>query len=91
MPVLLLVLVLTLPVVAPVFTFVVVPVFTFTLLTTPLFAVVFDDDVPRPTVVELLFSRYLLSLFTPVDTEPLPDVGRVTVVAPKFLFDVGDV
>ena len=83
LPLPLLVLLFTLPLV--------VPLFTFRLVVMPPFTVAFDDDVPRFTVVVVLLSRYLLSLFTPVDTVPRPVVGRVAVVAPKFLFDVGDV
>lgn len=37
--------------------------------------------VPRSTVV-VVVPRYLLSVFTPVDTEPRPFVGRVTTVVP---------
>lgn len=65
----------------PLFVVVVVPRLTFVgvVVLPPL---VEDDDVPRSTVAVVL-PRYFVSLFTPVDTVPLPVVGRVTtVVAP---------
>jgi hypothetical protein len=57
---------------------VVVPRLTFVGVVVPLPLVVV---VPRSTVV-VVVPRYLLSVFTPVDTEPRPFVGRVTTVVP---------
>ena len=59
---------------------VVVPRLTFVGVVVPLPLVVVVV-VPRSTVV-VVVPRYLLSVFTPVDTEPRPFVGRVTTVVP---------
>lgn len=70
---------LPLPLLPPVVVVVVVvPRLTFVGVVVPLPLVVV---VPRSTVVEVV-PRYLLSVFTPVDTEPRPFVGRVTTVVP---------
>ena len=70
---------LPLPLLPPVVVVVVVvPRLTFVGVVVPLPLVVV---VPRSTVV-VVVPRYLLSVFTPVDTEPRPFVGRVTTVVP---------